>query len=161
MTLEQVSRDFLKLHKVYRYRMKKVCDMSAAEVIQACHWYCTEHSLLHAFECFRDEKEDKCFYWAWDYPLADAKITDAKMCAETLVIDLDCSWTVLHPSRYIKRLLFQNCTIQTHCDLTGAFWFSERVIKVGSMQRLELTVTDAKNRKHFLEIQFSHVSAEK
>ena len=161
MSLEEVSKEFLKLHKVFRYRMKKVCDMSADEVIHACHCYCEENSLIHEFEAFRNKKEDKCFYWTWDYSLADAKIANAKIIIKSLVIDLDCSWTSLHTSRYINRLIFENCMIQAYCDIVGCFWFSEQVLKIGNNQKLNLIVSDCKNHKRSLEIQFSHVLAEK
>ena len=161
MSLEEVSREFLKLHKVFRYRMKKVCDMSAGEVIHACHCYCEDNYLIHEFESFRNEKEDIYFDWTWDYPLADAKITNTQMMAKSFVIDLDCSWTALHTGRYISRLIFENCTIQAYCDIVGRFWYSERVLNIGNDQKLELIVSDSKNRKYSLEIQFSHVLAKK
>lgn len=161
MSLEEISRDFLKLHKVFRYRMKKVCDMSADEVIRVCHWYCEDNSLIHEFDAFRNERESACFCWTWDYSLADAKITNTKMITRSLVIDLDCSWTTMHTGRYVNRLIFENCTIHAYCDIVGCFWYSEQISKVGSNQKLNLIVSDSKNHKRYLEIQFSHVLAEK
>lgn len=42
----QVSRQFLKDHKVYRYRMKKVNDMTDNEVIDVCHKFYEENHLV-------------------------------------------------------------------------------------------------------------------
>lgn len=42
----QISRQFLKDYKVYRYRMKKVNDMTDKEVINCCHCYCEENGLI-------------------------------------------------------------------------------------------------------------------
>lgn len=42
----QISRQFLKEHKIYRYRMKKVNDMTDEAVVNCCHWYCEENDLI-------------------------------------------------------------------------------------------------------------------
>ena len=43
--LAGISRQFLNEHKVYKYRMKKVSEMSDDDVIMYCHWYCEENRL--------------------------------------------------------------------------------------------------------------------
>ncbi|HBU12750.1 MAG TPA: hypothetical protein DEB31_08520 [Clostridiales bacterium] len=53
----EYSREFFKLHKVYRYRMKKTEDMSDDEVNQKCHWYCEENNLVQEWDAFVDKKE--------------------------------------------------------------------------------------------------------
>lgn len=42
----KVSRKFLNDHKVYRYRMKKVDDMTDEAVVDCCHRYCEENGLI-------------------------------------------------------------------------------------------------------------------
>ncbi len=53
--LARVSRDFLKSKKVYRYRMKKISDMSDKEVISCCHCYCEENGLMKEWNEVRAE----------------------------------------------------------------------------------------------------------
>ncbi len=55
--LANISRAFLKEHKVYRYRLKKIADMLDDEVIVKCHWFCEENNLVQDFKQFREEKE--------------------------------------------------------------------------------------------------------
>lgn len=59
--LAVISRDFLKIKKVYRYRMKKVADMTEDEVIRACHFYCEENSLISEWKEFREKEESNYF----------------------------------------------------------------------------------------------------
>lgn len=53
------SKKFLKRKKVHRYHMKKISDMSDAEIIRACHFYVHEHNLLDEWEAFREQNEEK------------------------------------------------------------------------------------------------------
>ena len=46
------SREFLKRHNVFRYRMKKIEDMSESEVSKVCHWFCEENNLTSEFKDF-------------------------------------------------------------------------------------------------------------
>ena len=55
--LSESSRIFLKLKKVYRYRLKKVSEMSDTEIIQACHSYVEENLLNEEWEDFRERNE--------------------------------------------------------------------------------------------------------
>ncbi len=55
--LSDSSRKFLKLKKVYRYRLKKVSEMSDTEIIQACHSYVEENCLNEEWEDFRERNE--------------------------------------------------------------------------------------------------------
>lgn len=55
--LAETSREFLQKHKVYRYRMKKITDMTDEEVIQKCHWYYEENNLVKEWQEFRTKKE--------------------------------------------------------------------------------------------------------
>ena len=55
--LADISREFLKIHKVHRYRMKKIQDMDDDEVIQKCHWYYEENHLIEEWIHFCKEKE--------------------------------------------------------------------------------------------------------
>lgn len=49
MEIMNYSREFLKLHKVFRYRMIKIDDMSDHEVSRVCHWFCEENNLTQEF----------------------------------------------------------------------------------------------------------------
>ncbi len=57
--LAEISREFLKNHKVNRYRMKKVSEMSDNDVITACHWFCEENHLNDEWWAFRETKESE------------------------------------------------------------------------------------------------------
>lgn len=46
------SREFLKRHNVFRYRMKKIEDMSESEVSKVCHWFCEENNLTSEFKVY-------------------------------------------------------------------------------------------------------------
>lgn len=35
----KIAREYFKSKKVYRYKMKKVSEMTDEEVIQKCHWW--------------------------------------------------------------------------------------------------------------------------
>ncbi len=52
MEIMNYSREFLKLHKVFRYRMIRIDDMSDYEVSQVCHWFCEENNLTQEFKEF-------------------------------------------------------------------------------------------------------------
>lgn len=60
--LARISREFLGLHRVYRYHLKKVSDLSDRDVISVCHWYCVERRLTEEWEAFRAEREDLRVY---------------------------------------------------------------------------------------------------
>lgn len=49
------AREYLKLKKVYRYRMKKIEDMSDEEVCEKCHWWCEENNLVDDYRKFEDK----------------------------------------------------------------------------------------------------------
>lgn len=55
--LANISRDFFKAHHIYRYRMKKIGDLSDSDVIRYCHWFSEEHNLTDEFDQFRNEAE--------------------------------------------------------------------------------------------------------
>ena len=60
--LSIISKQFLQMNKVYRYKMKKVDDMSDFELMKVCHWYCEENHLTVDFEKYRAEEEAKYRY---------------------------------------------------------------------------------------------------
>lgn len=60
--LADISRQFFKEHKVYKYRMKKVAEMSDNDVIRYCHWYCEENRLINEWQVFRDSIESNYRY---------------------------------------------------------------------------------------------------
>lgn len=55
--LAEISREFFNLHHVYRYRMKRIFDMTDVELIHACHCYCEENNLINEFNTFRMKGE--------------------------------------------------------------------------------------------------------
>ena len=60
LLLADISRSFFKERKVFRYRTRKVCEMSDQTVIRACHWYCEENGLTDAFASFRQAAMAHC-----------------------------------------------------------------------------------------------------
>ena len=60
--LAEISRQFLKEHKVYKYRMKKVSEMTDDDVIRYCHWYCEENHLNDEWNSFRNRIESNYKY---------------------------------------------------------------------------------------------------
>ena len=63
--LAVISRDFLKIKKVYTYRMKKVADMTEDEVIRNCHFYCEENNLIAEWNEFREKVESNYYYCSY------------------------------------------------------------------------------------------------
>ena len=51
--LADCSRLFLQSEKVYRFRLKKISEMSDSEIIRACHYYVEENGLADEWEVFR------------------------------------------------------------------------------------------------------------
>lgn len=94
-------------------------------------------------------------YWNWNYSLADAKIISVEMIDTALMIKLDCSWTALHPSRYVDQLIFENCDILELPNIVGMFWYNAEVSAHGGQFQLHLVVTDRKNHKQTVELGFS------
>lgn len=65
--LAEISRQFLKEHKVYKYRMNKVSEMSDDDIIMYCHWYYEENRLNDEWRAFRENIESKykfCQYYS-------------------------------------------------------------------------------------------------
>lgn len=63
--LAEISRDFLKQKKVYKYRMKKVEDMTDSEVISSCHCYCEENRLTDEWYAYRENAESEYRYCSY------------------------------------------------------------------------------------------------
>lgn len=47
-----IARAYFKSKKIYKYRMKKIDDMGDKEVIQKCHWWYEENSLMDEYKVF-------------------------------------------------------------------------------------------------------------
>lgn len=60
--LSIISKQYLQMNKVNRYRMTKIEDMSDSELIRACHCYCEENNQVSDFEKYRTEEEAKYRY---------------------------------------------------------------------------------------------------
>ena len=63
--LANISRDFFKIKKVNKYRMKKVEDMTDVEVISNCHFYCEENNLIDEWKQFREKSESEYRYCSY------------------------------------------------------------------------------------------------
>ncbi len=48
----RIAREYFKSKKIYKYRMKKVSDMSDEEVIQKCHWWQEENNMVDDYWIF-------------------------------------------------------------------------------------------------------------
>ena len=55
----EISRDFLKNMKVYRYKGKSIADMDDRELMSACHRWCEDNGFTAEFSAFRDSVEAK------------------------------------------------------------------------------------------------------
>lgn len=55
--LAEISREFLKMKKVYRRHLKKISDLCDTGVIHACHCYVEENRLNDEWEEFRESRE--------------------------------------------------------------------------------------------------------
>ncbi len=60
--LADISRRFLGKHDVYKYRLRKIDDMSDEECITSCHFFCEENKLTDEFIAFRAEIESEYTY---------------------------------------------------------------------------------------------------
>ena len=63
--LADISRQFLKDKNVYRYRTKKVADMTDDEVISNCHFFCEENNLRDEWKAYRKKEESKYRYCSY------------------------------------------------------------------------------------------------
>ena len=48
----KIAREYFKSKKIYKYRMKKICDMTDDEVIQKCHAWQEENSMVDDYWIF-------------------------------------------------------------------------------------------------------------
>ena len=42
----KIAREYNKIKKVYRYKMKKISDMTDEEVVQKCHFWQEENNMV-------------------------------------------------------------------------------------------------------------------
>ncbi len=54
-TYADAARAYFKHHRVFRYRMKKIEDMTDDEVVQKCHWWQEEHRTVDDYWAFVKE----------------------------------------------------------------------------------------------------------
>lgn len=55
--LAEISREFFRIHKVYKFKMKKVSEMSDKDIITFCHHFVEDNRLNDEWYNFREEKE--------------------------------------------------------------------------------------------------------
>lgn len=63
--LINISRDYFRRKNVFRYRMKKIENMSDADVVNSCHCYCAENDQIDEFEQYRTEVESQYRYCSY------------------------------------------------------------------------------------------------
>jgi hypothetical protein len=51
------SKKFLEFKKVYRFKLKKISDMSDEEIITACHHFVEDNNLKQEWYAFREQNE--------------------------------------------------------------------------------------------------------
>lgn len=84
--LAVISRDFLKLKKVHKYRTKKVEDMTDSEVISSCHCFCEENRLTDEWYDFREKAESEYRYCSYLKEYIDEGLCcDLQMITETYI----------------------------------------------------------------------------
>lgn len=78
--LADISRQFLKDNKVYRYRTKKVDDMTDDEVVQNCHFYYERNNLHDEWLAYREKREAEHRYCSYLQEYIDEGLcTDLQM----------------------------------------------------------------------------------
>lgn len=55
--LANISREFLKMKRVYRWHLKRISELSDTSVIHVCHCYVEENRLKDEWKEFREERE--------------------------------------------------------------------------------------------------------
>ena len=86
MKLADICRLFFTTHKVIRYRMKKIVELSDNDVIRYCHWFCEENNLQHEWNKFREEIEAQYRYCAYSQEfIADDLCCDIQMIANKCI----------------------------------------------------------------------------
>ena len=63
--LANISRQFLNDKKVYRYRGKKVGDMTNDQAVLSCHYYCEENHLIDEWNSYREKAEAEYCYCSY------------------------------------------------------------------------------------------------
>ena len=52
----EAARAYFKYHRVFRYRLKSIAEMSDAEVVQKCHWWQEENGMAEDYWQFVRER---------------------------------------------------------------------------------------------------------
>lgn len=55
--LADISREFLKTKRVFRWHLKKISDFGDADIISVCHRYVEQNRLKDEWKEFREERE--------------------------------------------------------------------------------------------------------
>lgn len=55
--LADISREFLKTKRVFRWHLKKISDFGDADIISVCHRYVEHNRLKDEWKEFREERE--------------------------------------------------------------------------------------------------------
>ena len=51
-----IAREYLKKHKVYRYRTVKIDEIDDNKIVNVCHWFCEENNLVQDYVFFLDQE---------------------------------------------------------------------------------------------------------
>ncbi len=49
-----IARAYFAHHRVRRYRMKKISEMSDAQVVECCHWWQEENGMVMNYRAFAE-----------------------------------------------------------------------------------------------------------
>ena len=88
--LTDISRQFFKEHKVFKYRMKKVSEMSDDDVIRYCHLYYEENRLNDEQRVFRNSIESNYRYCSYSEEyIEDDMCNNLQMIINGLAVDVE------------------------------------------------------------------------
>lgn len=88
--LADISRQFFKEHKVFKYKMKKVSEMSDDDVIRYCHLYYEENRLSDEWRVFRNSIESNYRYCSYSEEyIEDDTCNNLQMIINGLAVDVE------------------------------------------------------------------------
>ena len=88
--LADISRQFFKEYKVFKYRMKKVSEMSDDDVIRYCHLYYEENRLNDEWRVFRNSIESNYRYCSYSEEyIEDDTCNNLQMIINGLAVDVE------------------------------------------------------------------------
>ncbi len=102
--IANISRSFLKTHRVTRYQMKKISDLSDQDVISVCHSYCEDNRLTVEFFEYRNQALSN--YRSCGYL---EEYIDGDLCSDLQMIAQNLIEKTISPDRPIDREKVRSC----------------------------------------------------